>query len=123
MQDRVLDATDVLVDGHPCVRRWTGKRLFLVARVEVAQEVPGRIDERVHRVGLATGRAGAGRALGLDPIGDGRQRALAFRCVVISVRQLHRQLVFGDGHRPAAIAIDDWDGSTPVALPRHEPVA
>ena len=34
-------------------------RGLVVVRVAVAQEVPGRVDERVHRVGLAPRRAAA----------------------------------------------------------------
>ena len=57
VQDRVLDAADVLVDGHPLAQRRRVPRGLFVARVAVAQEVPGGVDERVHRVGLAL-RAG-----------------------------------------------------------------
>ena len=53
MQDRVLDAADVLVDRQPVVGdRGVGRRR-LVGRIGEADEIPGRIDERVHRVGLA----------------------------------------------------------------------
>ena len=49
----MLDATDVLVDGHPLVQRGRIPRGLVVGRVAVAQEVPGGVDEGVHRVGLA----------------------------------------------------------------------
>ena len=52
VQDRVLDAADVLVHRHPVLRA-LGHHRLVVLRVAVAHEVPRRIDEGVHRVGLA----------------------------------------------------------------------
>ena len=56
MQDRVLDAADILVDRQPAalaVDAGKRRRLLLVPRIGEAREIPGRIDERVHRVGVA----------------------------------------------------------------------
>ena len=53
VQDRVLDAADVLLGGHPAAHRLLVERAVLVVRRAVAQEVPRRVDERVHRVGVA----------------------------------------------------------------------
>ena len=96
VQDRVLDAADVLVDRQPVVGGGAVPGGLVVARVEVADEVPGGVDEGVHRVGLAAGRAAAARALGRDPVLGRRQRALALRRVVLDLGQLDRQLVVGD---------------------------
>ena len=59
VQDRVLDPADVLVDRHPVVGDLSRPRLLVIAVVQVAEEVPGGIDEGVHRVRLATGLAAA----------------------------------------------------------------
>ena len=68
VQDRVLDAADVLVDRHPAREHRRVPRRLVVARVAVAQEVPGRVDERVHRVRLALRVAAARRALDPHPV-------------------------------------------------------
>ena len=56
VQDRVLDAADILVDRQPAalaVDAGQRRSALLVPRVGEAREIPGRIDERVHRVGVA----------------------------------------------------------------------
>ena len=61
MQDRVLDAADILIDRQPIADGIGVDRLARVRRAE-ARKIPGRIDEGVHRVGLARGRTAALRA-------------------------------------------------------------
>src|SRR5207248_3173304 len=62
MQNRMLNSTDVLIDGHPRLRRLSRKRELRITRIAIAREIPGRIDESVHRVGFATACAAALRA-------------------------------------------------------------
>ena len=69
MQHRVFDAADVLVDAaapEPVRHLRRRKRLALVRRRAVAGEVPGRLDEGVHRVGLTSCRPAAAAALRAD---------------------------------------------------------
>ena len=61
MQDRMLDAADILIDGQPIADGVGVDRHWRMRRAE-AREVPGRIDEGVHGVGLALGRSAALRA-------------------------------------------------------------
>ena len=68
VQDGVLDAADVLVDRHPVVGERARERLAVVVRVGVADEVPGRVDEGVHRVRLAPRRPAAARARRRHPV-------------------------------------------------------
>ena len=63
---------------------------------------------------------GTGR---LDPVGRGRERALALRAVVLDLGQLDRELVLGNRDDSAVGAVDDRDRAAPVALPREQPVA
>ena len=65
VQHRVLDPADVLVHRHPVVVAAVDHRGRSVRRA-VAHVVPGRVDERVHRVGLAPRRPAALRARALQ---------------------------------------------------------
>ena len=55
MQDRVLDAADILVDRHPVIDRRAIDR-HRRARAAEAGEIPRAVDEGVERVGLAPRR-------------------------------------------------------------------
>jgi len=68
VQDRVLDAADVLIDGHPALQGSAVPGRLVVARVAVAQEIPRRVDEGVHRVGLPARRSAALRARRPHPV-------------------------------------------------------
>ena len=73
VENRVLDSADVLVDREPvsAIARSNGA---VVPRIRVAEEVPGRVDERVHRVGLSPRLPVAGRTRGAHPVLRRRQR-------------------------------------------------
>src|SRR6056297_3971600 len=66
VQDRVLDAADILVHVHPVggFGHIGGRRR---AGGGEASEIPRRIDEGVHRVGLAPRGVSAGGAGGVAP--------------------------------------------------------
>ena len=56
VQDGVFDAADVLVDRHEVAGDGGIERPVLRPRVTEAKEVPRRVDEGVHGVGLASRR-------------------------------------------------------------------
>ena len=121
VEDRVLDAADVVVDGHPAVDGSTREGCGGVVRVTIAQVVPAGAREGVHRVGDAprgTAALGAGRLVEGRVLGEGVAGA-----EVEVIGQQHGQLVLGDGHVAAAVAVDHRDGVAPVALAGDEPVA
>ena len=66
VQDRMLDAADILVDRQPLLGLLAVERP-VVRLAREAHEIPGRIDERVERVGLAQGGAAAARAIDILP--------------------------------------------------------
>ena len=122
MQNRVLDAADILIDRHPVVGDLRVGRRLLVPRIGEAHEVPGRVDEGVHGVGLAPRRACALRARDVLP---GR---MAVERIARSVegdvfRQRDRQIFFRHRHDAAFLAVDDRDRAAPIALARNAPVA
>ena len=121
VQDRVLDAADVLVHRHPVLRSGADHRVVEL-RVAIAHEVPGAVDEGVHRVGFAARRAAAGRA------GDVQERAVLGERVARAVGdqvfgQDDRQVLLGHRDDAARLAVDDRDRRAPVALPADAPVA
>ncbi len=65
VQNGVLDAADVVIDGHPTVGGLAGEGQLGVVRVGIAHVIPARARKRVHGIGLALGRATADRAGGL----------------------------------------------------------
>ena len=91
-------------------------------RIGEAREIPGRVDERVHGVGLAPRRLAALRTGDVLPGGMTVERIA--RAVEVDVaRQLDRQLALRHRHDAAALAVDDRDRTAPIALARDAPVA
>ena len=119
---RVVDPAHVLVDRHPEVDQLPRERRLVILGVAVAQEVPGRVDEGVHRVGLSHTGAAARRAGDIQPLLVRGERRLALRPVVLDLGKQHRQLRVRHRHDPALAAVDDRDRRTPVALAREAPV-
>ena len=62
MQDRVLDAADILIDRHQAIHDRARGRRVLVPGIGEAREIPRRIHEGVHGVGVAQRFAAALRA-------------------------------------------------------------
>ena len=121
VQNGVLDAADVVIDGHPTVGGFLGEGQLGVVRVGIAQVIPAGAGEGVHGIGLAFGRATADRAGGLVELlalGEGLAGAQ-----VQVLGQRHRQLILGHGHDAAVLAVDGRDGVAPIALAADEPVA
>ena len=122
MQDRVLDAADILIDRHPRIdHRHVGRR-GLDPRIGEALEIPRRVDERVHGVGLAPRRPAALRAGDVLP-GRMMIERIARPVEADVVGQGHRQIFFRHRHHAAFGAMDDRDRAAPITLPRNAPVA
>src|SRR5204863_4225857 len=99
----------VEIDGHPVRRVLRIEREVGILRVANPEEIPGRIDERVHRVGLAPGGTAAHRALDVDEPRDLRQRRIAAAAEGRDLRELDRQLVVGYRYDAVLLAVDDRD--------------
>ena len=120
VQNRVLDAADVLIDRHPVVHPLIDHRL-VVARTGETHEVPRRIDERIHRVRLAPCIATAGRALALV------ERGQLVQWITAAIRhepfwQDDRQILVRYRHIAALRTMNQRNRTAPVALPRNTPV-
>ena len=122
VQHGVLGPADVLVDRHPVLHRLLGERGVHAPRVAEAQEVPRRVDEGVHRVGLAGGGAAAVGARGVqEPLVEA-QRRLSGGAELDVVGREHGQFVERDGSGPAGLAVHDRDRTSPEPLAAHQPV-
>ena len=66
MQNRMLDAADILVDRHPVGRRLARESLRMM-RVGKSQEIPRALEEGVEGVLLADGVAAASWATDMLP--------------------------------------------------------
>ena len=121
VQDGVLDAADVLVDRHPAVRARRIERRGVVVRIGVAQVVPARARERVHRVRLATRLA---TALGAGAFRETLVRGQRLAGGQVDVLgQADGQVLFGNRHNAAGRAVNGGNRVAPVALARDQPVA
>ena len=123
VEDRVLDPADVLVDRHPLPQGRRVPRRLVVVRVAEAQEVPGRVDEGVHRVGLAAGRAAAGRAVGRRHASAAASGDWPWGRVLDVVGRSTGSSSSGTGTMPQRVAVDDRDRAAPEALAADQPVA
>jgi len=90
-------------------------------RIAVAQIVPAGAGKGVHGIGLATSGTAAhraGRLVEFLALGKG----LAGTQIEVR-RKRHRQLILGNGHDAAMLAVHRRNGVAPVALAADEPVA
>ena len=122
VQDGVLHAPDVEIDGKPRPRLFRVERRGIVLRVEIAVEVPGRVHEGVHRVGLPTGAGAALGARRLQPLPALLENRTPLAGDPDVRRQLDGQILLGDRRDSAVGAMDHRDRRAPVTLPGHSPV-
>ena len=122
VQDRVLDAADVLVHRQPVVDALVHHGA-LVVRAGVAHVVPGRVHEGVHGVGLA--RAPACRTWGSRRAGNPARRlsGLPVPSGTQSSGSTTGSCSSGTGTSPQAAQWMRGIGRAPVALARDAPVA
>ena len=122
VQDGVFDAADVLVDGKPVAHKGGIERRAVVVRIGVAEEIPRRIDECIHGVGLATARGAAFGALHVHKRWHIGERRLALPGEQHVFRQAHGQIFIRYRNDPALPAIDDRNRRAPVTLARNAPI-
>ena len=121
VQNRVFHSADVLINIHPiggifghCWRQRMGRGK--------ARVIPGRIHERIHRIGFAPGRCATFRAQAVPPCRVTVKR-IAGDIKRHIVGQADGQVFLGLGHHAAGLAMDHRNRATPIALARNAPVA
>lgn len=122
MHAGVFDAADVLVNGNPGIGRFFIERQMFIFGVGVTQVIPRGVDKGVHGVGVALGRALAGRAGGVYPIVRLRERRSALAGEFNVRGQFDGQLIQRNGFHSAFWAVHDRNGRSPIPLAREQPV-
>src|SRR5215207_2504055 len=121
MQDRVLDAANILVYRHPVAG---GRRVGGPLRTGGTEscEVPGRIHEGIEGIGLALGSSAAARTVYMFP---GRVAIKGVAGLIKSdiVGEGDRKRVLRHGNNAAAIAVNNRNWAAPIALAGNTPVA
>jgi len=111
VQDRVLDPADILLNRQPTLNCLRIERPVIRLASE-AQEVPRGIDESVERVGLAPRRVAALRAIDMLP-GRVPVERVARHVEGHVFGQHDWQVLLGNRHHAADLAVDEWDRACP----------
>src|SRR5262249_59032493 len=119
----VFDTTDVLIHGHPVVRGIWLDHSPIVVGGAVAQKVPGRLYESIHRVGLAARVAAATRASRAAERRMAGQWRAPLTAGLNVMRQHDREIFFLLRHHSASVAIEDRNQRSPGTLTPDPPVA
>src|SRR5688500_12115357 len=123
MQDRVLDPTGVLLHRQPLAADLLVHERVVDLGIDVAEHVPGRIHERVHRVGVAARRFATLRARRVHERLDPRERRAATPGELDVAWELNGQLVVWHRDGAVGVAVHDRDRRSPITLARDQPVA
>src|SRR5688572_11393146 len=120
----MLHTADILSHWHPAAYVCWVERPILVTRRAVTEEVPRRVDEGIHGVGVTPRGPSTLWAIDVDPVGGRGQRrgSLWKKITARQVRQLNRKLIIGHWDLTTSVAVDDRYRATPIALPTQQPV-
>src|SRR5690606_40352695 len=116
----LLVAHDVHVDWQPVPGQLRIERQLIVVGGRVTEEVPGRIEEGVRDVRLATRLPPTSRAFRQVPVRVARERRHPRRIglVVLDAGKDYRELVPRHGQSTARVAVEAGEGRPPAPLPR-----
>src|SRR5215208_6332335 len=122
VQNGVLYAAGVLVDGEPLLSPFGIERPLIVVRREVTVPVPRGVHESVHRVRLACGRAAATGTLGIVEVRVELEGRFARGHELGFLWEQDGEVFFRDGDDAALVVEDYGNRSTPIALAANQPV-
>src|SRR6185369_7982073 len=94
-----------------------------ISWIAVAEEVPGRIDERIHRVCFTSSRSMTIRTLSVYKLRHSGQRRFSGTSEVGCLRQNNRQLFIWNSNHSTRVAVDHWHRRAPETLPGDTPVS
>ena len=96
---------------------------LVVFIIHKAEHIPGRADKSIQCVRVTPGGSTAEGTAGVDYVLSFCLRRFAVRREFNIIRQLFRQLILGFGLSSAFVAVDNRNGSAPVALTGNQPVS
>ena len=120
MQNRVLDAANILVHRQPAIGHSRNGGRVGVGGSET-RKIPGTVDKCVHGVGFAPRGTATLRAIYVLPGGVMVER-IARLVEGHVLGQHHRQVLLRHGKRAADLTVDHRNGAAPIALARNAPV-
>src|SRR5512136_928665 len=101
----MFNPSDILIHGHPIIYSLLVQRTFVIVRGCKPVEIPGRFDERVHRIRLSSTGITTLWASGLHELLQTSQRRLTRPRDLHIERKDDREIVFGNGNRSTPVAI------------------
>ena len=123
MQDRMFNAADILIDIHPVIGLIFTERFLIVLRIRIAQEIPRRVNKRIHRIGFATSFFATLRTRRKQKFFIRFQRRYCRLTIEIYIgRQAYRQIFLGYGHHAAMRAVNDRNRHAPIPLTGDQPI-
>lgn len=125
VEDCVLDAADVDVDGEGGVGFGGGEGLGNIMGIYISHKVPGGVNKGVHGVCVATSGAGTAGAGGVDPVLGEFEGVAGFLVEVAAGEggEFDREVGDWDGDGAALVAVDDGDWGAPVSLAADQPIS
>ena len=120
----MLHTAVVPVNRHPVFQFLRICQAFVIVRINIAQEIPGRSCPLRHGIGLSSCIASTFRALAFyEGINLGQRGfSLNARLKVLYLRQTKRQLLIRNRNNTAVLAVNDRNRLTPVSLTVECPV-
>ncbi|OPZ73324.1 MAG: hypothetical protein BWY80_00959 [Firmicutes bacterium ADurb.Bin456] len=122
MQNSMFDPAYILIHGEPVVNYRLIPGLFGFPGASVTVIVPGGTHKGIHSVGFPFAGSAAKGTKGIYKPGAVRQGRAAGWFKFNVHGEHNRQVFFRDRDRPAFIAVNNRNGSPPVALPGNQPV-
>src|SRR5258708_9645583 len=116
MHDCVLSAASILIHWQPLLQRFLTPGCLSVLWIGVAQEVPGRADERIHRICLAGRGTTTDWTGGIHKVWLIAQRRLTSSFKLHVFWQMDRQLILWYRYHSVLLTIYDRNRRTPVSL-------
>ncbi len=121
----MLHSSVVPIHRHPVLHIFLACQGFGIMRIGISQKIPGGTGPLRHGVCFPFCLAAAPGTGGIHPIRHVGQRGFPVvrRLIAFHIRQQYRQLRLRNRHPAAFIAVNQWDGLSPIPLTGKYPVA
>ncbi len=120
----MLHSSVVPIHRHPVLQIFPACQGFGIMRIRISQKIPGRAGPLRHDVCFPLCLAAAPGTGGIHPIRHVGQRGFPVvrGLIAFHIRQQYRQLRLRNRHPAASLAVNQWNGLSPVPLTGKHPV-